>query len=339
MQSVDFVLNHYPSDCRPGQIQSLGSAGGFSGAEFWKISSSRGWLCLRRWPSEHPSQGRIEFIHRLLEHVVQEGFTLVPSPIVLSTDSSQTYLKHEGHFWELAPWMPGKADYQTNRSVNKLTAAMQALASFHQAAEKLVSRSPQLDVPLTIRERSEQLDWWLHSGMKRLEIQTGHLNRTRIYELPEWKKQIINHAQKYINYERSALSSLRDCKVPIQACIRDIWHQHILYLGDQVSGVVDFGAARPDTVVSDITRLLGSLAGDDRSRWNLGLDAYESICPLNHQERLLLEPLDRSAVLLAGLNWLRWLYLENRYFSDETAVAMRLKQVVGRLGKIRAEIE
>ncbi len=52
-------------------------------------------------------------------------------------------------------------------------------------------------------------------------------------------------------------------KVPIQPCIGDIWHDHILFLGDGVSGLVDFGGMRADTVAGDIARLLGSLVADD----------------------------------------------------------------------------
>jgi Ser/Thr protein kinase RdoA (MazF antagonist) len=331
IESVQFVLSHYPSDCRLGKIQPLGSAGGFSGAEFWKVLSIRGPLCVRRWPKEHPTQSRINFIHRLLRHVVQKGFTLVPAPIPLDSDSCQTHLKFAGHFWELTPWMPGDADYQQSPSNEKLQAAMRALAGFHQAASDCISVSPELGVPRTVQDRIEQVNTWIQSDLARLECHTGQPNNTKIQGLPQWKKLIINHAKQHLNEVRMALHAISDCKVPIQACIRDIWHQHILYRGDKVSGLIDFGAARPDTVAADLTRLLGSLTADNKSKWNCGLDAYGSVRPLSDREHSLIIPLDQSAVLLAGLNWLRWLYLENRSFSDETAVEERMQQIVSRL--------
>ncbi len=64
---------------------------------------------------------------------------------------------------------------------------------------------------------------------------------------------------------------------PLQPCIRDVWHDHVLFVGDDVSGLVDFGAMQPDSVAADIARLLGSLAGDDRQAWTIGLAAYESV--------------------------------------------------------------
>ena len=141
MQLVQFILSHYPEDCQPEEFQSLGTAGGFSGAMFWKISSRRGTLCLRRWPKEHPDQNRIEFLHHLLRYVFNEGFSLVPLPIALKTDSNRTYLKHQGNLWELTPWMPGVADYLQSRSTEKLEAALQALAAFHQAASNKSSKA------------------------------------------------------------------------------------------------------------------------------------------------------------------------------------------------------
>ena len=330
-QSILFVLNQYPADCHPEQIQPLGSAGGFSGATFWKILSRRGPLCLRRWPKEHPNQNRIDFIHRLLQHVFNEGFELVPLPISLRSDSTRTHFKYQGHFWELAPWLPGSADYLPARSTKKLEAAMQTLATFHQATSNFVGVLPKSDRSVTVQERLEQIDLWIQSDIDRLECHVGGSQCVTIDRLPRWKTQIIDYAKHHIHQVRYSLHAVIDCHVTIQACIRDIWHQHILFLGDRVSGMVDFGAARADTVVADLTRLLGSTAGNDKDKWDFGLNAYESIRPLTDQERLLVHPLDQTTVLLSGLNWMRWLYLENRSFSDESAVAVRLEHVMTRL--------
>jgi Ser/Thr protein kinase RdoA (MazF antagonist) len=126
------VLAAYPDDCRASQIEPLGSAGGFSGARFWRVSAPCGVLCLRRWPPEHPSPEQLQFIQAVLWHVVQEGFRLVPLP--LSTRLHKGYVRLHGHLWELTPWMPGKADYRAHPTHQKLRAAMVALAEFHLAA-------------------------------------------------------------------------------------------------------------------------------------------------------------------------------------------------------------
>ena len=67
---------HYPTDCQPSHIEPLGSAGGMSGAQFWRITAPRGTLCLRRWPIEHPSPERLQFIHAVLRHAAASGIAI-----------------------------------------------------------------------------------------------------------------------------------------------------------------------------------------------------------------------------------------------------------------------
>jgi hypothetical protein len=128
------VLACYPADCQPldGGIEWLDSAGGFSGAKFWRLSTPRGRLCLRRWPSEHPPPERLEFIHAVLRDVQSAGFREAAVP--LPTRHGTTFTSHAGHLWELAPWMAGRADFDNRPSPRRLSAAMQMLARFHRAA-------------------------------------------------------------------------------------------------------------------------------------------------------------------------------------------------------------
>jgi hypothetical protein len=103
------VLAAYPQELQPCQIEPLAGAGGFSGARLWWLDTPRGPACLRRWPQEHPDKNRLEFIQAVLWHVNQEGFRLVPVPYETSTCAG--YVHCHGHFWEIAPWIAGCADY------------------------------------------------------------------------------------------------------------------------------------------------------------------------------------------------------------------------------------
>ena len=75
-----------------------------------------------------PEPGRAQTVHALLEHVWHNGFPYVPLP--RQTRNGQTCIVHEGHFWELTPWLPGLADFGQSPSITKLRAAMTALARF-----------------------------------------------------------------------------------------------------------------------------------------------------------------------------------------------------------------
>jgi homoserine kinase type II len=117
----------------------------------------------------------------------------------------------------------------------------------------------------------------------------------------------------------------------LQPAIRDVWADHFLFTGDSVTGLVDFGGLNIDTPATDIARLLGSMAGDDAAAWQVGVAAYEAIRPLTSAERQLIPVFDRSSVLLSGMNWLRWIYIEGRTFADTEAVKTRLATIVGRM--------
>ena len=73
------VLAEYDRLYQPLRLDSLGSAGGFSGARFWRVESAAGELCLRRWPREHPMRERLEQIHRVLRHAHSSGLLFVPA--------------------------------------------------------------------------------------------------------------------------------------------------------------------------------------------------------------------------------------------------------------------
>jgi hypothetical protein len=53
---LDHVLDQYAIDWRSGRVESLGGGGGFSGAQFWRLTVSGQLLCLRRWPTQHPNR-------------------------------------------------------------------------------------------------------------------------------------------------------------------------------------------------------------------------------------------------------------------------------------------
>src|SRR5688572_15466604 len=106
MSEISSLLERYPIDCQPTQVEPLGSAGGMSGAQFWRIQAPRGVLALRRWPTEHPSPTRLEFIHAVIEDA---GRTLDFLPVPITTRNGETFICDYRHLWDLAPWMPGAA--------------------------------------------------------------------------------------------------------------------------------------------------------------------------------------------------------------------------------------
>jgi len=323
------VLLAYPADCQPRQAAFLGGAGGFSGALFWRLETDRGPLCLRAWPPEHPCRERLEFIQAVLWHASQEGFRRAPLP--LETRTHAGYVCEAGRFWQLEAWLPGKADFHERPTPERLRAALRALAEFHLAAATFpLPERPPGAVP-GIAERRDRL----------LGLSSDHLRQLSEAVVPGDWPALAWRAGQWLALAPRAIPRVRGCvaraaefSAPLQPCIRDVWHDHVLFDGDRVTGLIDFGALRADHVAGDVARLLGSLAGDDRESWRQGLDAYSGLRPLEPDEIALVEAFDEANTLLAGLSWLEWIYLDGRQFSDRQAVVERLDAHLPRLATL-----
>jgi homoserine kinase type II len=105
----------------------------------------------------------------------------------------------------------------------------------------------------------------------------------------------------------------------------------VLFEGDRVTGIVDFGATRIESVAGDVARLLNSLVEDDLAAWQAGLAEYSHVRPLSAAELRLVDAFDETLTLLSGVNWLEWVYIAGRRFDDLTPVASRVRTVVDRL--------
>jgi Ser/Thr protein kinase RdoA (MazF antagonist) len=213
------------------------------------------------------------------------------------------------------------------------------LARWHQAARKFVATSGE---SIWFRCSSaapspgiiERLDHAREWSAEKLRAVCECLARGDWPEFDALGKRIVEL------YRSAAPAVIRDLElgrqvaVPLQPCLRDVWHDHVLYTGDDVSGLIDAHACRSDNVANDLSRLLGSLVGDDRAGWESGIAAYERLRPLSLAERGLIELFDRSTVLFAGLTWLEWHCVAGRIFDRPEQVIERLRSIVGRLERV-----
>ena len=325
------VLNAYSGDLQSGAIEPLGAAGGFSGARFWRITARHGSFCLRQWPSEHPSAERLGYIHRLLRHVHDRGFHVVPLPI--PTRSAATFVAHGGRLWQLEPWLTGVADYRERPTPAKLRAALEMLGRFHQIARDF--SKPVLAPSPGVVDRRRRFDDLLQGH---LEVVAAAIEQGGWPTLKRQGRSLLMRFSALCPGVVRQLDRAMRHDVILQPCIRDVRGEHVLFSGARVSGLVDFGAVRQENVAFDVSRLLGSLVGSDTDAWRTGLVAYESIRPLSPIERQLLGPLDRSGLLLGGLNWMKWIYVEGRAFEDRVAVERRIDTILDRLDRPAVEL-
>jgi Ser/Thr protein kinase RdoA (MazF antagonist) len=324
LEAAQHVLAQYPAPLTAGSGQFLGNHGGFSGARLWRIQGDAGPLCLRAWPKETLKE-RLTFIHRAMRVAHDAGLPFVPA--VFSTRDGFTVRAADGRLWDLTTWLPGRADFHERSSAERLAAACVTLAQLHRTWAPLFSygAGPCPAVQRRIERAGEWVDL-VRSGWRPAFDTTG------ADPVGHWAQLAWNALQGRIEPlpERLAPWSVRN--VPLQLCLCDIWHAHVLYQGDTVSGIIDYGSAKVDHVSVDLARLLGSMVGDNAQQREVGVAAYRTIRPLSDDEEELVRVLDQSGTLLAAANWLRWLYHDQeRRFEDRDAVAARLATLVQRL--------
>jgi homoserine kinase type II len=297
-------------------LTRLGNAGGFSGAAIWRVAGDVHDWCLKALPV-NADLGRHDQIATLLRCSRQEhNLDFVPRPRFVAEIA--------GRVWELVEWMPGTADFHANPTDERLRAGCVALARLHRAWEQYPGR---------------RTDPWPCPGVvRRLQVAHDFLKvvaggRRPVFAadpIAQWGERAWAVVRRGVPAAIEQLEPWCRVSVPVHFCVCDVWHDHVLFTGERVTGLIDYGSVKLDNVAVDLARLLGSLVGDDASAFASGLAAYEQIRPLSADERNLVPVLDRTGVVLGIANWLRWLYFDGRVYEDREAVARRLAALVSR---------
>lgn len=339
-ESVRVILALYAPRVTPLRVEPLGNRGGFSGAGLWRVVTEAGDFALRRWPNPGLSRERILGLHRLLEHLRMCGLAFVAVPLKADAGTS---LPHQfDHDWQLEPWLSGAADFRACPTRERLSLAMAALAQWHLAADRFIadadsarwfacrasSPSPAIAERLAILTRDERGQRGVTGLMGQLERRISRSNGGAIRECSQRILELFRRGRDRVVTE---LQLVRDVAVRLQPCLRDVWHDHVLFANDKVTGLIDPSACRTESVASDLSRLIGSLVQDDRAAWDFALAEYQRHRTLTAGELALVTVLDRSGVQLSGWTWLQWLHSECRPFADAASVEKRLKEIVVRM--------
>jgi Ser/Thr protein kinase RdoA (MazF antagonist) len=304
-------------------LKALANAGGFSGARIWRVEGTAGEFCLRAWPASGPSAERLDALHRWMIIARESGLAFIPT--VLTNYSGSRTVEMADRLWEVTTWMPGRADFRERPSRARLEAACAALAQLHLAwAGASVGAGP---CPGVMR-RLDCVRSWSAS------VQSGW-DPTRAADsgdpIQPWAERACQLVLGRIDEVPRKLAPWIGRPVPLQLCLCDVWHAHILFTGAEVTGLIDFGSVKSDHVAVDLARLLGSLVDDDPEQRLAGLDVYARLRPLSPTEIELFTILDETGTLLGIANWLMWLYRDRRSFANRNEAARRLGELVTRV--------
>ena len=337
---------------KPARIRTLDrDSEGFSGAVVLRVvvqdnpQSPEVEYCLRGWPPDSLPRERLLGLHRLLEHIHECGVTQVPVP--LPSKFGTTLYAEASQFWQLEPWLPGVADFNADPNDARLQNAMTVLAQWHDAAARFEPRESEAtwfksfaaaNSP-TVLDRLDRIERFRSQDvekLKRLVQQTTHLPPwgAEFNELVDLARRILDLFSLSAARTAEDLSAYRNFRFRLHPCLRDVWHDHVLFEGDHVTGLIDPSAARSETPATDLARLLGSLLRDDDDRWDLAIAAYRRVRPLSDREATLARVIDQSTVLLSGLTWLERLFVHRLSYSTPPRVLERLRQIALRLDRL-----
>lgn len=290
------ILARYPF-LVPNSIHALKPADSFSGAALWKIESSAT-FCLKAWPITDIAPERLGWIHRLMQHARRAGLSFVPD--VMAARDGSTWLSEAGCLWDLTTWMPGQPDSHSWPTAARVAAACTALARIHvtwSGIDASQGPCPALQRRLDLHGRWFRL---VRGGWRPAFCEDDPASPSA--------SQAWDLLATHIDQVPKLLAGWQERPLALQPCICDIWRAHVLFEGDAVSGIIDYGSAKVDNSACDLARLLGSLAGDDAELRNLGLRAYRTVRPLSLEEEALVDVLDRTGTILSAANWLMMLY-------------------------------
>ncbi len=293
--------------------------GGFSGAVVWRgeDESGRPLFALKAWPEDGIEARRLERIHGWMRQAA--GLPFVPR--VLTTATSATFVEQGGRLWDVEQWMPGTGDFLARPGHSRLVAAFTALSQLHGEWRRgLPARVP---CPAVLR-RLRLLDEWdarATLGSATLRIPADLMDAVQL-----GTKVVASHAAAM----RRELARWASRPVAVQPCLCDVWHDHVLFTGDAVTGIIDYGAMKEDHVAVDLARLLGDLAGDDDAAFASGLAAYSSAGGILEVPPEFVRVLDRTGTLCGIVVWLRRLVLEAHRDIDAARIRSRMVALCSR---------
>jgi hypothetical protein len=265
-------------------------APGFSGARVWRGTAAGALpIALRQWPAGTAPE-RVGRVHRWLARAAHLAF--VPRPRAAALVS--------GRAFEVCDWLPGAPVPAPSGA--QVASACEALAELHAAWADERAFAP---CPAVLR---------------RLQALRAPLPVARAPLLERARGAVAARVPALVR----ALDPWERRPVPVHPCVRDPRAADVLFVGDRVSGLVDYGAADTDSPAADLARYLAD-ATADAERFEDGLRAYRG--PDAPPE--LVRALARTGAACSLLGWL--VRLAGRAAPLTAAEAGRVADLLARL--------
>lgn len=288
--------------------------GGFSGACVYRGGDS---LALKLWP-QGTTPERVRQIHEWLALV--EHLPFVPN--VVRGASGSVAIERE-QVWDCCRWMPGAP--RANPTAAEVRASCELVARLHEAWSTDAQRGPCPGVAnrLRILNESEALLRGGAGALPRVHPQLDPILRRAVEALLSIAPRAVRALEPWVRHTFA-----------IHPCVRDLRAEHVLFDGDKVSAIIDYGAGAVDHASVDLARLLGDYAGEDDALFAAGMSAYRAARPAFDAPDEFVRLLARSGVVCSVARWVVRLAEHREPVSEPAVICSRLVQLLTRLAQI-----
>ena len=294
--------------------------GGLSGSGVFRVLNSDGVAFVIRLTPLNlaiPAE-RLSLLHRLLHCTVDLGQTGIPVPLlpVRTLTTNASIIRQVGDSWcvlddfrvTAETWIHGQP-VATMPNHEQLNSALGRLRSFHERL-RLAAASLPMNEWFFVRDdhspglirRSQLVHDLKHGELDRLAVASANdsdpvfrsLSRSAMEAVRAWLPWLLEN-----------LSTCTTMRLPLQPVVRDLWRPHLLFEGNDATGIIDLSSAASDHFVTDFARLFRSWYGDDHTAMNDACRMVAEQYSLTSQECRLLQCLDACSTLLSPVTWIR----------------------------------
>lgn len=318
-------------------------APGFSGSAVYRVDVAGTPAWVMKSLAAHMADTRVAWVHGLMRHLRTSGVGQVPE-VATMDDGRTIWGDASGGRWEIVGFIAGVPVEAP--SLDQAAEAARVLARLHLAAARYpAARACRAAPPAVVRRIAQ-------AGRMLAQPWTDEAFVLRPDATPLQREVAARLGAAQVGFQACggerllhAVAAMRPSAVPLQAALRDVSGDHVLFGGRNVAhvaGIIDFHAAAVDTPVTDLARLIASWSSMNRgaaaARREAALTAYVAINPLETDARRLIPFLAATGTLFGLDNWFRWVLAEARGFALPAQVVTRVDRLVAELPAALGEL-
>jgi homoserine kinase type II len=202
--------------------------------ENWIVDTAKGTVVVRR-VSKSRTLEDIRFEHSFIRALDREGFPYcLPKP--LRTRAGRSVVATNGRYIWLYPYIEGSSSAPQRSTI--IWQMAHALATAHKAAQRFSLRCRNAN-PVALED-----PWLLHT-LRGLQLKVAHEQDSPYRFFCAHVQECIGILEKFRCTPYSALAHL-----PIHG---DLCRENLIFSGERLHGVIDFGHCCSDTAIRDIT--------------------------------------------------------------------------------------